>query len=126
MSISPISGISPSGLAHGASALAFGATTRPGMAADTFAELVANAKDPNNATRNTSDGFSQLVTNALDSVGSKQANADRLAELSATGQLQDPHEYMIAATEASLATELTVAVRNKAIEAFNDIMRMNL
>jgi flagellar hook-basal body complex protein FliE len=31
---------------------------------------------------------------------------------------------MIAATEASLATELTVAVRNKAVEAFNSIMSM--
>ena len=31
---------------------------------------------------------------------------------------------MIAATEASLATELTVAVRNKAVEAFNSIMHM--
>ena len=32
----------------------------------------------------------------------------------------------IAATEASLATELTVAVRNKAVEAFNQIMNLPL
>jgi flagellar hook-basal body complex protein FliE len=31
---------------------------------------------------------------------------------------------MIASTEASLATQLTVAVRNKALDAFNEIMRM--
>jgi flagellar hook-basal body complex protein FliE len=33
---------------------------------------------------------------------------------------------MIAATQASLATELTVAVRNKAVEAFNSIMSMGV
>lgn len=71
-------------------------------------------------------GFNDLVTNALGTVNAQQANADELARQAAVGQLKDPHEYMIAATEASLSTELTVAVRNKAVEAFNDIMRMNL
>ena len=71
-------------------------------------------------------GFGEIVSNALETVSNQQANADKLAEQAATGQLRDPHDYMIAATEASLSTELTVAIRNRAVEAFNDIMRMNL
>ena len=74
----------------------------------------------------TGDGFGDLVTSALNNVSATQNNADHLANKAAVGQLSDPHEYMIAATEASLSTELTVAVRNKAVEAFNDIMRMSL
>ena len=71
-------------------------------------------------------GFGQMVSGALETVSTQQATADKLAEQAATGQLRDPHEYMIAATEASLSTELTVAIRNKAVEAFTDIMRMGI
>ncbi len=82
---------------------------------------------PERATSaNTGDGFGDFVTSALNNVSASQNNADQLANQAAVGQLSDPHEYMIAATEASLATELTVAVRNRAVEAFNDIMRMTV
>jgi flagellar hook-basal body complex protein FliE len=68
--------------------------------------------------------FGKAMGNAIDSLNGTQANADQLATAAATGNLSDVHDYMIAATEASLATELTVAVRNKAVEAFNQIMNM--
>ena len=88
---------------------------------------LTNRVDPASKSAGASaDGFGDLVNGALDKVSAQQANADRLSEQAAVGKLRDPHEYMIAATEASLSTELTVAVRNKAVEAFNDIMRMNV
>jgi flagellar hook-basal body complex protein FliE len=69
-------------------------------------------------------GFNNAFTDALANVNQKQGVADNLAVQSATGQLTDVHDYMIASTQAQLATELTVAVRNKAVESFNEIMRM--
>ena len=72
------------------------------------------------------DKFGNAIGNALDSLEQTQANADDLATKAATGDLTDVYDYMIAATQASLATELTVAVRNKAVEAFSDIMRMQI
>jgi flagellar hook-basal body complex protein FliE len=71
-----------------------------------------------------SQGFGQTLANALEGLQATQTKADNLAVQAATGDLTNVHDYMIAATEASLATELTVAVRNKAVEAFNSIMSM--
>ena len=70
--------------------------------------------------------FGQTMTQALDSLSGAQAKADNLAVQAATGDLTNVHDYMIASTEASLATQLTVAVRNKAVEAFNQIMNMGV
>jgi flagellar hook-basal body complex protein FliE len=70
--------------------------------------------------------FGQAMTKALDSLQGAQAKADRLAVSASTGDLTNVHDYMIASTEASLATQLTVAVRNKAVDAFNQIMNMGV
>jgi flagellar hook-basal body complex protein FliE len=70
--------------------------------------------------------FAAMLTKGIDSVQQAQSSADSMAVQAATGDLQDVHDYTIAATQAQLATELTVAVRNKAVEAFSDIMRMQL
>jgi len=70
--------------------------------------------------------FGQTLVKALDGLQGTQTRADGLAVQAATGDLTNVHDYMIAATEASLATELTVAVRNKAVEAFNQIMNMGV
>jgi len=69
-------------------------------------------------------GFSDLLTDGLDRLEQVQDKADSLAVKAATGDLDDIHDYTIAATEASVTTQLTVAVRNRALEAFNEIMRM--
>jgi flagellar hook-basal body complex protein FliE len=53
-------------------------------------------------------------------------NASTLAVKAATGDLTDIHDYVIAATQAQLAAQLTTTVRNKAVDAFNEIMRMPL
>jgi len=71
-------------------------------------------------------GVGNAFTQALDSLQGTQSAADALAQSAATGNLTDIHNYTIAATEASLTTQLTVAVRDRAVEAFNEIMRMQI
>lgn len=72
------------------------------------------------------EGFADSVGSALSRLDDAEARADAAAVAGATGDLASVSDYMVAATEAQLATEVTVAVRNRAIEAFNDIMRMQV
>ena len=71
-----------------------------------------------------SDGFAATLAAVFDSLQTKQAATSDLAVQAATGDLRDVHDYMIASAEAGLATEMVVTVKNKAVEAFNEIMRM--
>jgi flagellar hook-basal body complex protein FliE len=70
------------------------------------------------------EGFAAKLAEGMDQLQKLHSTADGLAVKAATGNLTDAHDYMIASTQAGLATQLTVAVRNKAVEAFNEIMRM--
>lgn len=68
--------------------------------------------------------FGAMLSKGLGSVESAQNKADSLAVKAATGDLTDIHDYTIAATQASLVTELATAVRTKGLDAFNQIMGM--
>jgi flagellar hook-basal body complex protein FliE len=71
-------------------------------------------------------GFANVLGNALSSVQSSDAAANSLATQAATGGLTNVSDYMVAANEADLQTQLTVAVRNNALQAFQQIMGMQL
>jgi len=102
---SPISGILPVGIS---------AVT--GVAGSTNVDAVASTSN--------GDGFASVLSSTFDKLQSTQNAADSLGAQAATGDLKDVHDYMIAANEASLATEMVVTIKNKAVEAFNEIMRM--
>ena len=69
-------------------------------------------------------GFGDMVVKGVERLQETQATSDSLAVKAATGDLQAIHQYTIAASEAQVTTQLTVAMRNKALEAFTEIMRM--
>ncbi|WP_407344565.1 flagellar hook-basal body complex protein FliE [Pengzhenrongella phosphoraccumulans] len=64
------------------------------------------------------------VAASIDSLQGLQSTSDALAVKAVTGDLDNVHDYTIAASEAKVTLELTAAIRNKAVEAFSEIMRM--
>ncbi|HTV10776.1 MAG TPA: flagellar hook-basal body complex protein FliE [Acidimicrobiales bacterium] len=72
------------------------------------------------------NSFANLLGNAMDSVQATQTSADNLATQAATGSLTNVADYMVTADEADIQTQLTAAVRNSALQAFQQIMGMQL
>jgi flagellar hook-basal body complex protein FliE len=70
--------------------------------------------------------FSQILSQGIENLQGLHDKADQLAVQAATGDLNAIHDYTITATEAAVSTQLTTAVRNKALEAFQEIMRMSV
>jgi flagellar hook-basal body complex protein FliE len=69
-------------------------------------------------------GFGASLASAVDNVQSLQATSNDLAIKAVTGDLTDIHQATLAATRAQVTLELVAAVRNKGVDAFNEIMRM--
>jgi flagellar hook-basal body complex protein FliE len=80
----------------------------------------------NQATSATSDGssFATALTGAVDGLRAQQSVSSDLAIKAVTGDLTDIHQATLAATRAQVTMELVAGVRNKGVEAFNEIMRM--
>ena len=70
--------------------------------------------------------FGNALSQGIDSLQQTQSSADSLATKASTGTLSDITDYMVASNEAAIATELTTAVRDKAVASFQSIMNMQM
>ena len=77
-------------------------------------------------TQQAAGGQQSPFANALQQIEQTTTDADTAAQGVATGNINDLHQFTIAAAKANLAVQLTAAVRNHAVEAYQDIMRMQV
>jgi len=70
--------------------------------------------------------FSKFLSDALSQVDALQTKGDTASLALATGQVQDLSEVMVALEKANLSLSLTVATRDKVLDAYNQIMRMQI
>lgn len=75
---------------------------------------------------NAAPGFGEFLSGALEGVSSKENFADEMVARLSAGDDVQLHEVAIATTEAALAVELFVAVRDQAVQAYQQIANLQL
>ena len=78
----------------------------------------------------TADGgenlFADIFRTAIDGVKGTDAEKTQAEYLLATGQLDNPAALTIASTKYEMSVELLVQIRNKALDAYSELTRINM
>ena len=78
------------------------------------------------ANSNSPVGFQDILKDAIDRVENSRAAAGEAVDQFLTGENQDLHSTVLATQRASLDFELLLQVRNKVVQSYQEIMRMQL
>ncbi|MCR4419881.1 MAG: flagellar hook-basal body complex protein FliE [Clostridia bacterium] len=70
--------------------------------------------------------FGDVLAEKLAEVDALQKRATEMLEGFLAGEVTDVHEVILAAQQAELALQLTVEIRNRVIEAYQEVARMQL
>ncbi|SIO26963.1 flagellar hook-basal body complex protein FliE [Carnobacterium alterfunditum] len=73
---------------------------------------------------NSLSSFSGMLENAMSSLNDQQVAADQGVQGLITGDTDNLHNVMIQTSEAQLSLEMALQLRNKGLEAYNEIKNM--
>jgi flagellar hook-basal body complex protein FliE len=71
-------------------------------------------------------GFANILNNAINEVDGMQKVSSALTNAAIAGRDVQVHDVMIAGKKGKLAFDLMLEVRNKLVEAYDELMRMNM
>jgi flagellar hook-basal body complex protein FliE len=74
----------------------------------------------------TQKSFSDFLNSTLDQVNNAQNAGDTAITKLNTGEAKNLHEVMIAVEKADISLRMLVQMRNKALQAYDEIMRMQI
>ncbi len=72
------------------------------------------------------ESFSSFLKNALNQVNEMQIESDEYKKMLAVGDVDNLHDVMIASDKANTAMQVTLSIRNKVVEAYKEIMRIQI
>ena len=68
--------------------------------------------------------FGEMFKGFMGDVNHLQNNAGQSIQKMIAGEIKDPHQVMLAVGEAKMALNLLIEIRNKVLEAYNDVIHM--
>lgn len=83
---------------------------------------------PDAAAAKTENGksFGEMLADALQNVNNLVKDSEQKSVDMAQGRIEDVSQVMIATEKASLGLQMTMQVRNKVVEAYQEVMRMQV
>ena len=84
-----------------------------------------NIVSDNKANSNGSN-FQNVLKDSLDKLNEKQVEADNITNDFISGKNVDVHQMMLGMEEAKMSLQLAIQVRNKVVEAVQELTRMQL
>ncbi|UOQ46484.1 flagellar hook-basal body complex protein FliE [Halobacillus salinarum] len=70
--------------------------------------------------------FADSLKQAIDQLNHSQVESNQKTEALAKGEINDLHDVMISAQKASISMQTAVEVQNKVIDAYKEMMRMQV
>ena len=87
---------------------------------------ILNDKAIKNKNISGDESFSTLLKEGIDKVNNMQVKSDKMTEKFALGEIDNIHEVTIASEKAKTALNLTLSIQNKVVDAYEEIMRMQV
>jgi flagellar hook-basal body complex protein FliE len=69
-------------------------------------------------------GFGEVLKDSIEKVNALQLESDEAIKSFAKGESKDIHETMIAVQKADISFRMMMQIRNKIVEAYQEVMRM--
>jgi flagellar hook-basal body complex protein FliE len=96
------------------------------MAIAPIGSIGANPIAPADAGQKSSGGFGSVLSDAMNQVGAMHQDSAQSVERFLAGEGDDLHKTILATQRAELAMELFLQVRNKVVQAYQEVMRMQV
>lgn len=79
-----------------------------------------------NPIEQASTGFGQIIKDTISKTVEAESQGDKAIEGLASGQAKNLHEVMISVEKADISLKMLVQFRNKALQAYEEIMRLQI